>query len=129
MDEKGLAVTSAALSTLLRRWLKGWLGAAPEGHAALEAPEAVAERIRSRGADLPPQAIPLFHRAEGFLVAARASALAGRWRAARTFGRIAEEEFRAILRLYRCSASSPRSVRPCPSRKIAVIPLPREGPL
>jgi hypothetical protein len=129
LDEKGLAVTSAALSTLLRRGLKGWLGAAPEGHAALEAPEAVAERIRSREADLPPQAIPLFHRADGFLVAARASALAGRWRAAVTFGRIAEEEFRAILRMYGGFAVPPRRVSKHPRNGISVVRTSPEGPL
>jgi len=129
LDEKGLAVTSAALSTLFRRGLKGWLGAAPEGHAALEASEAVAERIRSRETDLPPEAIPLLQRAEGFLAAARASALAGRWRAAVTFGRIAEEEFRAILRVYGGFAIPPRRVSKHPRNGISVVRILPEGPL
>jgi hypothetical protein len=107
----------------------GWLGGAPEGHAALEASEAAADRIRSREADLPVQAIPLFQRAEGFLAAARASALAGRWRAGRIFGRIAEEEFRAILRMYRDLAVPAGRVPKRPENRVSVVRISPEGPL
>lgn len=108
---------------------EGWLVGTPEAYAALDAAEVLAHRIRSREADLPPQAIALLQRAEGFFVAARSSAQAGHWRAASTFGRIAETELRTILREYPCSAVLPLRVpRHLPSG-ISAIPLSPDGPL
>lgn len=105
-----------------------WLSGSSEAHTALEAAEAAGDTVRRWEARFPRQAMPILLRAEGFLVAARSSALAGRWRAATVFSRIAGEEFRAI-RMHAWSAVSPRSVRLRPPREIAVIPLPPEGPL
>ncbi len=78
---------------------------------------------------MPPQAISLLRRGEGFLVAARSSAVAGRWRAAMTFGRIAEEEFLAILRGYGSLAVPPRQIQKPPPKGISVIRMLPEGPL
>lgn len=108
---------------------EGWLVGTPEAYAALDAAEMLAYRIRSQEADLPPQAIPLLQRAEGFLVAARSSALAGHGRAASIFGRIAEMELRAILREYACSGVSPLRVPRHPPNDISVIRMPPDGPL
>jgi hypothetical protein len=128
MRGKGAMIGSpstAALAPSVERWLSG----VSEAHAALEAAEAAAEAVRTRDAGFQRRAIPLLQRAEGFLVAARSSALAGRGRAATIFARIATEEFRAILRASVCSAVPSRSLRPRSPREIKAIPLPPEGPL
>lgn len=105
------------------------LSGAPEAHAALEAAEAAADAVRTRDAGFPRQAVPILLRAEGFLVAARSSALAGRWRATVTFSRIAEQELQAILRRYGNSVALVRQVPFQPPRGISVIPLSAGGPL
>lgn len=48
---------------------EGLLAGTPEGRAALEAAEALANRIRARGGEVSAQVLPLLLRAEGFLVA------------------------------------------------------------
>jgi hypothetical protein len=117
--------SAAAPAVPSERWLSG----APEAHAALEAAEAAADAVRTRDAGFPRQAVPILLRAEGFLVAARSSALAGRWRATVTFSRIAEQELQAILRRYGNSVALVRQVPFQPPRGISVIPLPAGGPL
>lgn len=100
-----------------------------EAHLALDTAEGVAHRLWLQEADLPPQAIPILRRAEGFLVAARSSALAGRWRATVTFGRIAEEEFRAILRPHGKSVALVQQAPLQPPKRVSGILLSPGGPL
>jgi len=100
-----------------------------EAHAALDTAEALAHRLWVRESDLPPQAIPILRRAEGFLVAGRSSALAGRWRAAVTFSRIAEEEFKAITQRYEDLGVSPARVPQAPPHNVSLIRVSPDGPL
>lgn len=121
----GGATHSSALAVLPEVWVDG----TPEARATLEDAEAVACRVRGHEGDLPVEMMLNLRQAEGFLVAARSSALTGRWRATVTFGRIAEEEFRAILRAY--AGSAVPSVQP-PSHTpvgMSVIPVSPDGPL
>lgn len=108
---------------------EGWLAGTPEARAALEAAEALANRIRARGGEVSEQVLPLLLRAEGFLVASRSSALAGRWRATVTFGRIAEEELREILHEIARFPASPSRSRRHPPNGVSVIRMPPDGPL
>lgn len=108
---------------------EGWLAGTPEGRAALEAAEALANRIRARGGEVSAQVLPLLLRAEGFLVASRSSALAGHWRATVTFGRIAEEELRVILHDMARFPDSPSRIRRHPPNGVSVIRMPPDGPL
>lgn len=100
-----------------------------EAHAALDTAEAVAHRLWIHEADLPPQAIPILRRAEGFLVAARSSALAGRWQAAVTFGRIAEEEFQTITGRCADLSVSPARGPHAPPHNVSLIRVSPDGPL
>lgn len=100
-----------------------------EAHAALDTAEALAHRLWVRESDLRPQVIPFLRRAEGFLLAARSSALAGRWRATVTFARIAEAELRAILHRYGNSVALVQRAPSQPAKSISVIPLSSGGPL
>lgn len=108
---------------------EGWLAGTPEARAALEAAEALANRIRARGGEVSAQVLPLLLRAEGFLVATRSSALAGHWRATVTFGRIAEEELGVILHDMARFPASPSRIPRHPPNGVSVIRMPPDGPL
>jgi hypothetical protein len=111
------------------RGLEEWLARTREASLVLGAVEAIACMIRPLEAKLPPQAILLLQRAEGCLVAARVSAQTGYSEAACTFGRIALEEFRGVLRERAASATPSRGVARHRPDRVSVVLLAPEGPL